>query len=111
MGLSVKTDRQPSRYDRYIVVRVSARVEVNLHALIDAGTQRTIMLYRSRQLAIRDAAVLNHRYATPTGNTACPLPPATARTSSKPSRRQSIITSASGTAPVSTLMPTQQVPQ
>ena len=45
------------------------------------------------------------------GETACPAPPPTASTSSKPSRRQSISTSGSGTAPVSTLTPTKHVPQ
>ena len=42
---------------------------------------------------------------------ASPGPPTLARISSKPSRMHSISTSGSGTAPVSMLMPTKQVPQ
>jgi hypothetical protein len=63
MSASVMADRQlPEQHsDRYIVVRVSARVEVNLHALLDAHTRRTVRLYRSRQLALSDAALLNRR--------------------------------------------------
>lgn len=63
MASSVEVDRHPSEQhsDRYVVVQVSARVEVNLHALLDARTHRTVKLYRSRELAISDAALLNRR--------------------------------------------------
>ncbi len=63
MVSTVAADRKPSEQhsNRYVVVRVNARVEVNLHALVDTHTQRTVMLYRSRQLAISDAALLNRR--------------------------------------------------
>ena len=66
MGSSVAADRQPTEQhaDRYVVVRVSARIEVNLHALLDAHTHRTVRLYRSRQLAVSDAALLNRRTDT-----------------------------------------------